>query len=80
MAAANSIVVVQDESLIDEMRTALQGDRERAAARRHTPGPADGPPSEHAPAPAPAAVPAAPAAALPPRGLLARLARRRRRS
>ena len=38
-AIAKSESAVQDESLIDEMRAALKGDRERADAKSRMPGP-----------------------------------------
>jgi hypothetical protein len=58
---------VQDESLIDEMRAALKGDRERAEQRRQSA------------APAPRAEPQDPPQEAPParKGLLARLGLRR---
>jgi len=65
-----SVRIVQDESLIDEMRTALRGDRDRAEIRRRASSP----------------VPVAVSSKADPdkdetrRGLLARLARLRRRS
>ena len=40
VAIANSIHVVKDESLIDEMREAVRADRERAEIRRHESQPA----------------------------------------
>jgi hypothetical protein len=68
--AAKSVVVVADESLIDEMRTALRGDRERAEIRRHASGPVT----------APTRVEMEPPTNVTRRGLLARLARLRRQT
>jgi len=62
--------VVQDESLIDEMRTALRGDRDRAEIRRRGSNPA----------PVAVSSKADLEKDVTQRGLLARLARLRRRS
>jgi hypothetical protein len=59
---------VQDESLIEEMRSALKGDRDRAEIRRAAP----------AERPEPAATESPPGAPQR-RGLIARFARRRAR-
>ena len=67
--AAKSLVVA-DESLIDEMRTALRGDRERAEIRRHASSPVT----------APTRVEMEPPTNVTRRGLLARLARLRRQT
>ena len=67
---------MQDESLIDEMRAALKGDRERAEIRRRTTRP-----PEPAAAPAVSADPTPESPALTesaaPRGVLVRLGLRK---